>query len=285
MARARPSIVAASAVSSNARRAVASASLQSSSSSLAHRRAQDSDAPRGSAQRDQRRSLLFLHAESAEAGELVRAVSEAQFDVASCPLSALRRSHVIEAFEPELILLEPPFERTQLIETCEAIRGQTNRPIVVLSSCGEELAIASALAAGMDEYLVLPVSTGEFSARITALLRRMSRQAGTDRVIQVGELTLARDDQSVELNNRKILLTPIEFRLLSCLASLPNKILTHETLMSRVWGAEHVASRHYLHLYIRYLREKLEDDPNHPRMIINEWGVGYRLIATAPPEP
>jgi len=78
------------------------------------------------------------------------------------------------------------------------------------------------------------------------------------------------------------LLSPIEYRLLSCLASAPGKVLTHQTLMSRVWGAEYVDARHYLRVYIRYLREKIEDDPTNPQIVLSEWGVGYRLQL---PEP
>ena len=73
----------------------------------------------------------------------------------------------------------------------------------------------------------------------------------------------------------------MEYRLLACLASAPGKVLTHQTLMSRVWGVEYVDSKHYLRVYVRYLREKLEDDPNEPSLIVSEWGVGYRLV---PPE-
>ena len=100
---------------------------------------------------------------------------------------------------------------------------------------------------------------------------------------RVGGLILSSSDLSVERDGRRIFLSPIEFRLLSCLASAPGKVFTHQALMSRVWGAEYVDSRHYLHLYIRYLREKLEDDPSDPRLILSEWGVGYRFQPAEPP--
>jgi two-component system KDP operon response regulator KdpE len=98
----------------------------------------------------------------------------------------------------------------------------------------------------------------------------------------VGSLVLSAADHSVTRDGRRAYLSPIEFRLLATLASSPGKVLTHQTLMSRVWGAEYVDARHYLRVYVRYLREKLEDDPTNPQLILSEWGVGYRLQL---PEP
>src|SRR3990172_9463388 len=82
---------------------------------------------------------------------------------------------------------------------------------------------------------------------------------------------------SVTRDGRRVYLSPIEFRLLATLASSPGKVLTHQTLMSRVWGAEYVDARHYLRVYIRYLREKIEDDSTNPQIFLTEWGVGYRF--------
>jgi DNA-binding response OmpR family regulator len=129
----------------------------------------------------------------------------------------------------------------------------------------------------MDEYLVLPIGDRELAARIQAMLRRLSQLAGDPEASRAAGLLLSSSDLSAECGGRRILLSPMEFRLLACLASAPGKVFTHEALMSRVWGAEYVDSRQYLHLYIRYLREKLEEDPRKPRLIVNEWGIGYRL--------
>jgi two-component system KDP operon response regulator KdpE len=152
----------------------------------------------------------------------------------------------------------------------------------VLSERSEELLVARVLAAGIDEYLVQPIGERELTARIEAMLRRMRRYGGPAQTNQLGGMILSSSDLSAELDGRRTFLSPIEFRLLACLASAPGKVLTHQTLMARVWGAEYVDSRHYLRLYIRYLREKLEEDPAQPQMILSEWGVGYRF---QPPEP
>ncbi len=109
------------------------------------------------------------------------------------------------------------------------------------------------------------------------MLRRLHRAPSSGDTRRIGDLVLSTSDHTVTRAGRRVVLSPIEFRLLACLASAPGKVLTPQTLMSRVWGAEYVDSRHYLRVYIRYLREKLEDDSNRPQLILSEWGVGYSL--------
>jgi len=223
-----------------------------------------------------RARLLLLYGSPQQGAELVQRLSPEQYEVISCPVSAASEGWLDE-LQPELVILAPPDEEKPLLAACGAVRERTDAPVVVLSDRGDELLITRALAAGVDEYLVLPMGDRELAARIEALLRRLQRQTALGDTRQVGDLTLCTSDHSVERNGKRVFLSPIEFRLLACLASSPGKVLTHQTLMSRVWGAEYVDSRHYLRLYIRYLREKLEEDPTHPQLIVSEWGVGYRL--------
>jgi two-component system KDP operon response regulator KdpE len=237
--------------------------------------------PSGETQQSESRArLLLLYAETAKAATLVELLSP-HFELVSCPVSALTERWVDE-LQPDLVLLSPPAEQKKLLATCQAVRAQTDCSLVVLSERDEELVIARALSAGADEYLVLPMGGRELAARIEALLRRVHRSTGLAETRRVGSMTLSAADHSVEMDGRRIFLSPIEFRLLACLASSPGKVLTHQTLMSRVWGAEYVDSRHYLRLYVRYLREKLEEDPTNPKLIVSEWGVGYKLQL---PEP
>lgn len=179
----------------------------------------------------------------------------------------------------DLVLLVPPPEEKQLLETCVSLRSKTTRPIVVLSELSNALVIVRALETGIDEYLVLPIDYRELLARIMAMIRRVSDN-GHAEIKRMGSLTLSLPDHSVEYCGREILLSPTEFRLLDCLLSAQGKVCTHDTLMTQVWGAEYVNSRHYLHLYIRYLREKLEEDPRKPQILISEWGVGYSFRLT-----
>lgn len=235
------------------------------------------DAPVGNVERSARKArLLLLFADAPQAAGLVQHLPSAQYEVISCPVS-VPIDGWLEELQPDLVLLNPSSEQEQLLQTCESVRAQTDRPIVVLTEQHDELLVTRVLTAGIDEYLVLPIGNRELAARIDAILRRLKRYVGSREAQQVGGLTLSSADHSVEYSGRKVFLSPVEFRLLSCFASAPGKVLTHQTLMSRVWGAEYVDSRHYLRVYIRYLREKLQDDPAKPQMIITEWGVGYRF--------
>ena len=229
--------------------------------------------------------LLLLYTDAGQAATFVRWLSEdGSNEVMTCPLSR-PISTLIEELQPDLILVEPPSDQEQLLEACERVRQTTERPIVVLSNLSEELAITQALSAGADEYLVLPMREHELAARVRALARRMSRAGATAAPAEFGGMVLSADEQSAEFCGRKFLLSPIEFRLLACLVSAQGKVVTHDYLMSHVWGAEYVNSRHYLHLYIRYLREKLEADRTNPRIILSEWGIGYRLQPVLEAEP
>lgn len=220
--------------------------------------------------------ILLAYADAVEAGALVQRLPHKDLEIISCPLSGpLER--LLDQVQPDLVLLAPPNESGPLLQACESLRSATTRPVVVLSDNGEERSITRALAVGMDEYLVLPIGDRELGARVQAMLRRLSPIAGNSEAGQASGLLLSSSDLSVVSSGRRILLSPMEYRLLACLASAPGKVFTHEALMSRVWGEEYVDSRQYLHLYIRYLREKLEEDPRNPRLITNEWGIGYRL--------
>ncbi len=233
--------------------------------------------------REQTARVLLLYAEVRQVPELMQCLSDEGYEVISCPASAPREGWMQE-LQPDLLLLLPPNDNVELLRTCETVRESTDLPLLVLSEEQEELIVARVLASGVDEYLIMPMGNRELAARIGAMLRRMRRTVGLAEVRNLGSLRLNPDDHSVQLNERNISLSPLEFRLLSCLASTPGRVVKHTTLMSRVWGEEYVDARNYLRLYVRYLREKLEEDSTKPRLIVSEWGVGYRLeLPTAAP--
>jgi two-component system KDP operon response regulator KdpE len=219
--------------------------------------------------------LLLLFSEP-ESIDLLRAFPADRFESAAFGLS-LASAELIDQVEPDLVLLACPGETEEALVACEQARALTDRTLVALSASGDGLLVTRALEAGVDEFLSLPIGDDELRARLGALLRRSLGMRQHSAMQQVGGLTLWPQEQAVSVDGKKIALSPIQFRLLFCLASAPGKVLTHQTLMSRVWGAEYVDSRHYLRLYIRYLRERLEADPNNPRLILSEWGVGYRF--------
>lgn len=184
-----------------------------------------------------------------------------------------------EVGPPDAIILDPDGRGIGGLAVCHKLRDYTAAPIIILSSSYSESTVVAALQNGADEYLLKPISGSELVARLRAILRRtnpdLGRQA-TDSLI-FGALKISLANHTVHKDGRKIDLSPNEFRLLACLAREPGRVLSHQALMARVWGAEYVESRHYLRLYVRYLREKLEDDPSNPRLILSEWGLGYRF--------
>ena len=224
-----------------------------------------------------RTRLLLLYSEASQVASLVPRLPSERYEVITSSPYSLKGW--IEELRPDIVLLAAPTDIEGLVAACETARAETESPVVVLSELADETAITRSLATGIDDYLVLPLGDRELVARIEAMLRRVHRAPSLDDTRRIGDLVLSMSDHSVTRAGRRVVLSPIEFRLLACLASAPGKVLTHQTLMSRVWGAEYVDSRHYLRVYIRYLREKLEDDPNRPQLVLSEWGVGYRLHA------
>jgi DNA-binding response OmpR family regulator len=220
--------------------------------------------------------LLLLFADASAAVGLAQRLLSANYEVVLCPLSVPADGWA-EKLEPDLVLLDLPPEQRQVLQVCEAVCAQTACPVIAICALKGELLISRLLALGVDDYLARPIGGRELCARIDALLRRLRRYGESPRTQHVGGLLLSSVDHSVEGERGKVYLSPIEFRLLSCLVSAPGKVLTHQTLLARVWGAEYGAARGSLHVYIRYLRQKLEEDPANPHLILNEWGVGYRL--------
>ncbi len=220
--------------------------------------------------------LLVFYADLESAVAHTRLLRRDERELIFCPAS-IHIDNWLIAMQPDLVLLHFPEEARDILAICERVRGHTDRPIVALAPAGDEMLVAHVLGLGIDEYVPLPMGDAEYLARLEALLRRLRQERAAGERMTVGGLTLSPSDHTVQRNGQRIGLSPIEYRLLSCLVSAPGTVMTHQTLMARVWGAEYVDSRHYLRIYIRYLREKLEDDPNKPALILSEWGIGYRF--------
>ncbi len=221
--------------------------------------------------------ILLVYSDPAAAIDLVPTLARAgTSQVITAPLSRALDG-LVESVKPDLVLLEESSTVEGLVGACEDMRQATQRPVVVLSKLSDELGITRALDAGVDDYLVMPISDLELQARVQALSRRWASGRTELAEIVFGDLTLSVAEHCVELAGRSIDLTPTEFRLLAVLVAAQGSIVTHDHLMVSVWGEEYVDSRHYLHLYIRYLRDKLEDVPASPQLIMSEWGLGYRL--------
>jgi two-component system, OmpR family, KDP operon response regulator KdpE len=183
------------------------------------------------------------------------------------------------ARNPDLILLDLGLPDLEGDEVIRRIREWTATPIIVLSARDQEQVKVAALDLGADDYVTKPFGVDELLARIRAALRHASRSAG-----DVGEPVFTLGDLKVDLGRRQVFvsgkethLTPIEYKLLTTLIRYAGKVITHRQLLKEVWGPLHVEEGHYLRVYMRQLRNKLEKIPAHPRYLVTELGVGYRL--------
>jgi two-component system KDP operon response regulator KdpE len=177
---------------------------------------------------------------------------------------------------PDAIVLDLLLPDARGTDVCRELRGWYSAPIVVLSAVGDEKEKVNALDAGADDYVTKPFSGDELLARLRAVLRRVSPTG--EMVITIGELQLDLENRSVTMGGRPIPLTPIEYDLLRALARSQGKLLTHPALLREVWGPAYQEESNYLHVHVSHLRRKIEPDPARPRYILNQPGIGYRMV-------
>ena len=182
--------------------------------------------------------------------------------------------------QPELVVLDLGLPDQDGKSVVERIREWSALPILVLSVRQAESEKVAALDAGANDYVVKPFGMGELLARVRALLRS-STGSDSAGVITVGELTIDFARHEACLAGTPIKLTPREFDLLGLLARHAGRILTHGHLLREIWGRAHENDTQYLRVFVSQLRRKLGDDPADPKYILNEPGVGYRMIERA----
>lgn len=182
-------------------------------------------------------------------------------------------------WQPDLVILDIMMPDMDGWTACQQIREISDIPIIFTTALGTEKDIVRGLEMGADDYLVKPFGPKELIARIRTVLRRHRVTANRrEHIYTNGDLYVNLDMREVRVNGQIVELTPIEFKLLICFVEQEGKVLTHGFLLSQAWGAEHENERQYLKLYIWYLRQKLEADPAHPKLILTQRGVGYRLV-------
>lgn len=183
-------------------------------------------------------------------------------------------------WQPDLVLLDIMMPEVDGWETCRRIREMSNIPIIMLTAKSQELDIVRGLEIGADDYVTKPFDLSELRARIRSLLRRAKEMVQEETVplmLDDGWLHIDLNKRLVMINSKPVDLTPTEFRLLTALVQKAGRVIPHRQLLRQVWGPEYGDEVHYLKLYIRYLRQKLEKDPSSPHYLLTEWGVGYRF--------
>ena len=182
---------------------------------------------------------------------------------------------------PDLVILDVMISDTDGWEICRSLREMSpNVPILILTVLKEKANVVRGLALGADEFVAKPFRSGELVARIQALLRRTNMtKASSNRpsFYDDGNLAIDFERKQVYLRGQPVNLSPTEFRLLACLVRNAGQVVPHKTLLKRVWGPECADETHYVKLYIRYLRQKIEECPKRPKYVLTEWGVGYRF--------
>jgi two-component system KDP operon response regulator KdpE len=159
----------------------------------------------------------------------------------------------------------------------ERVRSWSTVPIIVLSVRSDEAEKVRLLELGADDYVVKPFGMAELLARARAALRRQSRGAEGQPTVKIGPLLIDLGRRTVSIDGGNIQLSPKEYRLLQVLAQHAGNVVTHQHLLKEVWGVKHVQDTHYLRIFVRKLRHKIEQDPTRPRILVTELGVGYRL--------
>jgi len=180
---------------------------------------------------------------------------------------------------PDLIILDVMMPEIDGFETLRKIREVSTVPVILLTVKGEEIDKVKGLDLGADDYVTKPFSPKELVSRVKAVLRRVEMPTPAPKTeIRIDDsLSIDFGRRKVVVRGKEVHLRPTEYRLLYHLVSNAGHVLTHETLLRRVWGYEYRDEDHYLWLYITYLRQKLEEDPKHPKYILGERGIGYRF--------
>jgi len=180
---------------------------------------------------------------------------------------------------PDLVILDVMMPDMNGFETLKKIRELSSVPVIFLSVKGQELDRVHGLDLGADDYMTKPFSPRELVSRMRAVLRRTEAKslASASEIVIDDDLSINFDQRKVIVRGQDIQLRPTEHRLLHQLVSNAGKLLSHETLLSRVWGPEYRDEDHYVRLYITYLRQKIEKDPKNPKYILSERGLGYRF--------
>lgn len=185
---------------------------------------------------------------------------------------------------PDLILLDlglPDMDGTDVIRQ---VREWTSTPIIVLSAREQEQQKVAALDLGADDYVTKPFGINELLARMRTALRHAARPDAleAESCFTFGDVRVELNRRLVFLADKEVHLTAIEYKLLTTLVRHAGKVVTHRQLLKEVWGPLHVEEGHYLRVYMRQLRNKLEANPANPKYLVTELGVGYRLKTENP---
>jgi two-component system, OmpR family, KDP operon response regulator KdpE len=185
----------------------------------------------------------------------------------------------------DLVILDLALPDIDGSEVPERIRAWSGVPVIILSVRAGETEKVKLLELGADDYVVKPFFMSELLARAKVVLRQQSERKDGESALRLDRLVIDFAARQVMLDGKRLNLTTKEYRLLQVLAQHPGKVITHQNLLKSVWGQAHVHNTQYLRIFVRKLRQKIETDPNRPKILLTELGVGYRLNNPTVHEP
>ena len=216
--------------------------------------------------------------------QMLKAVTNALtargYEVITAPTGEVALSVMAED-EPDLVLLDLGLPGIEGREVIERLRAWSELPVIVISVRESQEDKVAALDAGADDFVTKPFGMKELLARMRAVRRRSASENSLNPVLRFDGLEIDLLKKLVKLEGEPIHLTPTEYSLLEQMATNPGKLLTHTWLLQKVWGPEYGTESNYLRLYVRQLRQKLNDTPSSPRWITTEPGLGYRWLPEA----
>jgi two-component system, OmpR family, KDP operon response regulator KdpE len=188
---------------------------------------------------------------------------------------------IVERQGPDIVLLDVGLPDKDGFTVLRELRAFSDVPVVMLTARDDAMDKVKGLELGADDYVTKPFNHLELMARVKAVLRRLDMPAPASRApsFRSGDLEMDFAKQEVRLRGQRLELTPTEYKVLYHLVRNAGHVLQHGTLLAKVWGREYVDEVDYIRVYIRRLREKLGDDPEHPRYIQTERRLGYRFLA------
>ena len=185
------------------------------------------------------------------------------------------------AEEPiDLVVLDIMLPKLDGLEVCKRLRAESSVPIIMLTARDDEFDTVLGLELGADDYITKPFSIREFRSRVRALLRRAGasrRDATPTELLVAGNLSLDPDRREVRVDGRVLELTYVEFELLKTLVAQPGKVFSRRALLQAIWGDSAYREPRTIDVHVRHLREKVEQDPSEPELILTVRGAGYRL--------
>jgi len=193
---------------------------------------------------------------------------------------------IIEAQSLDLVLLDVMMPKMDGFTVCQKVREFSSVPIIIITARGQDNDKVKGLNLGADDYLTKPFNIDELVARVRAVLRRtqfisQEQPHATRTVTTIGNITIDYSQRLVTIDNKEVILTPTEYRVLAYLTQNAGRVITQDLLLEHVWGQEYIGESHMLQVNVNRLRRKIEPDLTHPCYILTKVGIGY-MFATKP---